>query len=182
MRADVEDPGWEDEPRSRRSSSGGSASSSLGGAFNVKTLTPYLTHGTARTLNGLAALLVVAVLDIGAYTGATGAASRASSIKNNDEGSTKRPSGRTWTFKEKTGDGLNVPERPKKNNTPSLKTSGAHDAWGREFYADDSPANLLAALVAKTDATDGDEWSQICLLYTSPSPRDGLLSRMPSSA
>ena len=128
MRADVEDPGWEDEPRSRRSSSGGSSSSSLGGAFNVKTLTPYLTHGTARTLNGLAALLVVAglilvaqvsapqigwaggrvgsrgvaVLDIGADTGATGAASRASSIKNNDEGSTKRPSGRTWTFKEKT--------------------------------------------------------------------------------
>ena len=25
-------------------------------------------------------------------------------------------------------------------------------------------------------------WSYICLLYTSPSPRDGLLSRMPSSA
>ena len=25
-------------------------------------------------------------------------------------------------------------------------------------------------------------WAQICLLYTSPSPRDGLLSRMPSSA
>ena len=27
-----------------------------------------------------------------------------------------------------------------------------------------------------------DESSCICLLYTSPSPRDGLLSRMPSSA
>ena len=26
------------------------------------------------------------------------------------------------------------------------------------------------------------EHSQFCLLYTSPSPRDGLLSRMPSSA
>ena len=26
------------------------------------------------------------------------------------------------------------------------------------------------------------EWSRDCLLYTSPSPRDGLLSRMPSSA
>ena len=26
------------------------------------------------------------------------------------------------------------------------------------------------------------ELSKICLLYTSPSPRDGLLSRMPSSA
>ena len=25
-------------------------------------------------------------------------------------------------------------------------------------------------------------WDYICLLYTSPSPRDGLLSRMPSSA
>ena len=25
-------------------------------------------------------------------------------------------------------------------------------------------------------------WIQTCLLYTSPSPRDGLLSRMPSSA
>ena len=25
-------------------------------------------------------------------------------------------------------------------------------------------------------------WSELCLLYTSPSPRDGLLSRMPSSA
>ena len=26
------------------------------------------------------------------------------------------------------------------------------------------------------------EYRKICLLYTSPSPRDGLLSRMPSSA
>ena len=26
------------------------------------------------------------------------------------------------------------------------------------------------------------EWARRCLLYTSPSPRDGLLSRMPSSA
>ena len=25
-------------------------------------------------------------------------------------------------------------------------------------------------------------WAESCLLYTSPSPRDGLLSRMPSSA
>ena len=25
-------------------------------------------------------------------------------------------------------------------------------------------------------------FSEVCLLYTSPSPRDGLLSRMPSSA
>ena len=30
--------------------------------------------------------------------------------------------------------------------------------------------------------TPGFSWSEYCLLYTSPSPRDGLLSRMPSSA
>ena len=28
----------------------------------------------------------------------------------------------------------------------------------------------------------GCTWDDTCLLYTSPSPRDGLLSRMPSSA
>ena len=32
------------------------------------------------------------------------------------------------------------------------------------------------------DAFDGKEGIIVCLLYTSPSPRDGLLSRMPSSA
>ena len=31
-------------------------------------------------------------------------------------------------------------------------------------------------------AFDGITWSNSCLLYTSPSPRDTLLSRMPSSA
>ena len=38
--------------------------------------------------------------------------------------------------------------------------------------------------VPTTDRTKGisDAESKICLLYTSPSPRDGLLSRMPSSA
>ena len=29
---------------------------------------------------------------------------------------------------------------------------------------------------------NGSEYTYTCLLYTSPSPRDGLLSRMPSSA
>ena len=36
------------------------------------------------------------------------------------------------------------------------------------------------AAVARTDVLLLDDWA--CLLYTSPSPRDGLLSRMPSSA
>ena len=33
-----------------------------------------------------------------------------------------------------------------------------------------------------SSSSDYDEQSNACLLYTSPSPRDGLLSRMPSSA
>ena len=35
---------------------------------------------------------------------------------------------------------------------------------------------------AAVDAGAGDALRKDCLLYTSPSPRDGLLSRMPSSA
>ena len=50
---------------------------------------------------------------------------------------------------------------------------------------------LWRALAAKVDVNGKlvenpyKKWSDIdasCLLYTSPSPRDGLLSRMPSSA
>ena len=48
---------------------------------------------------------------------------------------------------------------------------------------------LLAALVSKGETAReiAGAWEAIntydtCLLYTSPSPRDGLLSRMPSSA
>ena len=40
--------------------------------------------------------------------------------------------------------------------------------------------------IAKAAAENGDTYITLpfrdCLLYTSPSPRDGLLSRMPSSA
>ena len=40
-----------------------------------------------------------------------------------------------------------------------------------------------SALAALSKAASPDEaLNNLCLLYTSPSPRDGLLSRMPSSA
>ena len=47
-------------------------------------------------------------------------------------------------------------------------------------------ASLLKELQALKESataenTDADAWN-VCLLYTSPSPRDGLLPRMPSSA
>ena len=43
-----------------------------------------------------------------------------------------------------------------------------------------APASAIMD-IAQT-LSDGAQRNTICLLYTSPSPRDGLLSRMPSSA
>ena len=40
----------------------------------------------------------------------------------------------------------------------------------------------LSVMEPKDHDMLSNEWSDCCLLYTSPSPRDGLLSRMPSSA
>ena len=48
---------------------------------------------------------------------------------------------------------------------------GRPDLIALEYYNDDSRTDIIL------------KWNGIsCLLYTSPSPRDGLLSRMPSSA
>ena len=58
----------------------------------------------------------------------------------------------------------------------------------------DPPKDVLLGAATRGDLADAesivpaaipqtiDSWSTDCLLYTSPSPRDGLLSRMPSSA
>ena len=53
--------------------------------------------------------------------------------------------------------------------------AAAHSAYETAFVDvnTDPKANLEVI---------GTTWISACLLYTSPSPRDGLLSRMPSSA
>ena len=61
---------------------------------------------------------------------------------------------------------------------------------GANVVKDDFYLATAADIVADPSAPDafvegimeGKEWVWNCLLYTSPSPRDGLLSRMPSSA
>ena len=58
---------------------------------------------------------------------------------------------------------------------------GPMEAGRRERLLDNDPEALIAATTAPM-GTDGVETLLPCLLYTSPSPRDGLLSRMPSSA
>ena len=45
-----------------------------------------------------------------------------------------------------------------------------------------APNVVLNTIVAEAFEEACDELEKACLLYTSPSPRDGLLSRMPSSA
>ena len=51
------------------------------------------------------------------------------------------------------------------------------------FYCvDNLPIPLLEKFVELSDLQQNAELQKVCLLYTSPSPRDGLLSRMPSSA
>ena len=56
-------------------------------------------------------------------------------------------------------------------------------AW-METSTDESDRTAAAKLTAVADRAERatPEQREDCLLYTSPSPRDGLLSRMPSSA
>ena len=47
-----------------------------------------------------------------------------------------------------------------------------------DYFSEQLPENFLT----KISTVEGNIYCYSCLLYTSPSPRDGLLSRMPSSA
>ena len=64
------------------------------------------------------------------------------------------------------------------NDFPRITYDLFHE-W-REFHRADAPDLWPAALREEMDEVM--ERVYTCLLYTSPSPRDGLLSRMPSSA
>ena len=54
--------------------------------------------------------------------------------------------------------------------------------YARVSTQDQDAAAQIAALKASGCELLFQEQASGCLLYTSPSPRDGLLSRMPSSA
>ena len=56
---------------------------------------------------------------------------------------------------------------------PLLAFNGAR-LWNQVFFEN--------AIVPRENCLGGENKGWSCLLYTSPSPRDGLLSRMPSSA
>ena len=64
-------------------------------------------------------------------------------------------------------------------NLDDLTSRSLMKRWLNDEISDVETGAFLSALRAKSST--GVELSS-CLLYTSPSPRDGLLSRMPSSA
>ena len=61
-----------------------------------------------------------------------------------------------------------------------------NDYIGNDYSGNDGIVMIIVPSVmriyASHDDDDDDDDDDDCLLYTSPSPRDGLLSRMPSSA
>ena len=70
------------------------------------------------------------------------------------------------------------------------KTIDVHNVEFMPFDRYGSPVPKMSWHIISYDQVSGqgsyvlkmDPGAQTCLLYTSPSPRDGLLSRMPSSA
>ena len=67
-----------------------------------------------------------------------------------------------------------------KNNSATQKATTNGITMSSPF---DSVTGLhLVEIDCSNDTGDAGFWATGCLLYTSPSPRDGLLSRMPSSA
>ena len=59
---------------------------------------------------------------------------------------------------------------------------GTPDFSGYWEYNTATPLQRPADVADKPVLTPAEEEAYICLLYTSPSPRDATLSRMPSSA
>ena len=59
-----------------------------------------------------------------------------------------------------------------------------HGTYKLKFDCNDLLKKYKGLYLSETGviAKDEDTTYHFCLLYTSPSPRDGLLSRMPSSA
>ena len=52
----------------------------------------------------------------------------------------------------------------------------------RYLYPDEKNSQMMKLMEEVGETAKALAYNDACLLYTSPSPRDGLLSRMPSSA
>ena len=59
---------------------------------------------------------------------------------------------------------------------------GAGSEFDADYWLGKSDAEIESGIKSGSEFLNRKELIDSCLLYTSPSPRDGLLSRMPSSA
>ena len=67
-------------------------------------------------------------------------------------------------------------------NISKIKCSGKHGIYDHEKQNDQEFLVDIHINISDFSADNINKTLNYCLLYTSPSPRDGLLSRMPSSA
>ena len=74
----------------------------------------------------------------------------------------------------------NMPARNKKNFRSTKSGAGMTRAGVAAYRRKNPGSKLKTAVTGKVKKEPNTP--NTCLLYTSPSPRDGLLSRMPSSA
>ena len=71
---------------------------------------------------------------------------------------------------------------PNSLDAPPAPTGFRHQWIRSEILGASDAKNVASSLREGWELVRADQYPDTCLLYTSPSPRDGLLSRMPSSA
>ena len=69
-----------------------------------------------------------------------------------------------------------------RNNNPRIILSRTAPEFLERLFEQEVPEIYDGLITVKKIVRSPGERAKVCLLYTSPSPRDGLLSRMPSSA
>ena len=86
-------------------------------------------------------------------------------------------------------DKTNTPNTLSPQNPASLRprTRMVHAGTARSGFDETCEAIFMTSgfvygTAEEAESAFANDGSRFCLLYTSPSPRDGLLSRMPSSA
>ena len=77
---------------------------------------------------------------------------------------------------------LRTKELGKKVEYYNRLDSTNEEAWELLDEGNQHGSIIITENQTKGKGRQSNSWSTVCLLYTSPSPRDGLLSRMPSSA
>ena len=82
----------------------------------------------------------------------------------------------------KFGDLINGTETVESVEIPVVEEAPVIDTAPASVEDPVDPEPLDLSSLSKDELEDYGRTIGICLLYTSPSPRDGLLSRMPSSA